>query len=1136
MGDDIPTTNRVPARPVHIAHRRLPLELTTLMMEQLNLQRQLDAVQQQQQQILAQQQQMQQHLPVQPLPRGHQRTGLGSHRRLPLFQLPLGPTPALGHNRRHLLGINEAKKAAAIAQQQRLPLRQSSTPIEDRGQLPPLFRFPNEEGALQLPRGFLFPLVQVNPPDAPPAAAPPGLLQHQHRRLNLRNYDPNTSVNINTNWRAHQRGSLQLQTLQTLEPPAFVPGHRLRGLYGGLLVLLMQTFVGGQGGNQGGQQRKLLFAPYLPQLQLPELIADGRLVVGTLRVNKKNRLDAYVLTDGLLDADVFICGLKDRNRALEGDLVAVELLVVDEVWGLKREKEEKKRRKDQAAMQAQGVEPGDDIRNDATGIMRLLLGLAPSDEPRLPGVKRRGSLKQRPTQKKNDDVEVEGQLLLLVEEEEINDEFKPLYAGHVVAVVDRIPGQLFAGTLGLLRPLQAQKEPAKNGDKTHRPKIVWFKPTDKKVPLIAIPTEQAPRDFVENHELYANRLFVALIKRWPITSLHPFGTLVLELGEMDGPETDIDAILRDNNFLCDEYPDLLSKRRTLDFALELPLPLYTDRREFTDEFVLSFAPTGLVADHALHVKRLLQTLIELGFHVADVTHFVTAGLVLDKKAKKRSLLVFLAQRTTPMLPDSVNAAVLLAENKRGMALLVVFEIDTATFEVSSCWMGELVVVPWLQVTYDQVDAVLRGESVGLDQTRDYIRMLALIAREFRRQRLNNKQLETLPALALLNQLDDEKVRLDLDVFAEHPALLVVDEIAHKVNHAVAQRVHAQLGDRALLRRHPLPTLLKIELFAKRVLLLGVPVDTSTLTLLQNLILAIADPVQRSAVQLFLYKAMLRGRYIVAGRLDAEQFQHYYLNLPLYTHFTAPTRRYADLIVHRQLKAVLTGAPYAEDVDALKMTADYCNFKKDCAFSAQEQLVHLLLLQTINNMATATGQLLCMGTVLQVYELAFDVFIPEFGIEKRVHGDQLPLVKAEFDKLNRVLELYWERGVDLATWVPADERQPLLYRNSIKNKFRTLLLRAAKHQTELGAKVLVLAEWGEKLALLGLALPQLRLPPGADTDHSLAPYTRGLRTRTDDLGYVQEIRELEQVPVLLRAEIGMALPCLTVRALNPFAEA
>ena len=206
----------------------------------------------------------------------------------------------------------------------------------------------------------------------------------------------------------------------------------------------------------------------------------------------------------------------------------------------------------------------DDIHNDATSAPTTAEGSttgnskgdgASNEEENNNGLARRGSLKQRPTMKKNDDVEVEGQSLLLVEEEEINDEVKPLYAGHVVAVVDRIPGQLFAGTLGLLRPAQAAQaaRDKKNGNESSvqtpkAPKIVWFKPTDKKVPLIAIPTEQAPKDFVENHEKYADQLFVASIKRWPITSLHPFGTLVSKLGPIDSSETEIDSILRDNNF------------------------------------------------------------------------------------------------------------------------------------------------------------------------------------------------------------------------------------------------------------------------------------------------------------------------------------------------------------------------------------------------------------------------------------------------------------------------------------------------------------------------------------------------------------------------------------------------------------
>lgn len=189
---------------------------------------------------------------------------------------------------------------------------------------------------------------------------------------------------------------------------------------------------------QQQQQRKTLFTPYLPQATLPALLSDGQLVAGILRVNKKNRSDAYVTTTDL-DADIFICGSKDRNRALEGDLVAVELLDVDEVWGQKREKEEKKKRKDNTDARGSSI-----AVNDATTQPET------SQSGTEGGLRRRGSLRQRPTQKKNDDVEVEGQSLLLMEEEEINDEQKPLYAGHIVAVIERVAGQMFSGSIELL--------------------------------------------------------------------------------------------------------------------------------------------------------------------------------------------------------------------------------------------------------------------------------------------------------------------------------------------------------------------------------------------------------------------------------------------------------------------------------------------------------------------------------------------------------------------------------------------------------------------------------------------------------------------------------------------------------------
>lgn len=139
-------------------------------------------------------------------------------------------------------------------------------------------------------------------------------------------------------------------------------------------------------------QRKSLFAPYLPQASLPPLLAAGKLVVGILRVNKRNRSDAYVATE-VLDADIYICGSKDRNRALEGDIVAVELLDVDEVWETKKEKEEKKRKKEENSAY--------DLKTSAG----------------------------RKDDKKKDDVEVEGQGLMLFEDEEY-DQFNNVIFHH----------------------------------------------------------------------------------------------------------------------------------------------------------------------------------------------------------------------------------------------------------------------------------------------------------------------------------------------------------------------------------------------------------------------------------------------------------------------------------------------------------------------------------------------------------------------------------------------------------------------------------------------------------------------------------------------------------------------------------
>lgn len=1062
-----------------------------------------------------------------------------------------------GHARRHSLALSEAKRAAAIAQSKRSGNSSPSGSSPNQRASPsgdsPSFKFPsspeqsvdsrspsrgyNQDYRSQSPtKSFQF------PPSSPASGSDQSSGQpyrsHQHNRSNSRNFDGNWRQAPKQQPQSPQQPQHQQQPSQDYYPntQSFVPGHRSRGSYNSSVssiqafgIMPQQNAYQG-GGMQSQNQRKSLFAPYLPQDNLASLVAEGRLVSGVLRVNKKNRSDAYVSTDGLLDAEIFICGSKDRNRALEGDLVAVELLEVDEVWSSKKEKEEKKKRKDasiNAAKESRGEESG--------------------------GLRRRGSLKQRPTQKKNDDVEVEGQSLLLVEEEALTDEIKPLYAGHVVAVIDRISGQMFSGTLGLLRPSSQatkDKQDAERKDKgetysrpqNDRPKIVWFKPTDKRVPLIAIPTEQAPKDFVDNHENYADKLFVASIKRWPITSLHPFGTLVEQLGSGSDEKIEIEGILRDNNFGSNTFSEsLISQVPETSTLSEEDIK---NRRQFSSEYVLVFPPKENLAEQAIHVKKLPNEKIELGVHIVDASYHAKENSPLDREACKRGTSVFLKQRTYTMFPEEFNKAVSFETDRPGLALSVVFEIDPKTFDTKTVWTGESVVTPRSTISYEDMYKVLTGAettSVTTEEV-DYITTLQHLSNAFRRNRLGLEESSTLPILGLLNFVDDESVNVSANIFEGSIVQHVFDEINIKVNCAIASKLHDALKDYAFLRRQSNPVQQKLECFIESVKNLNMTIDTTSSASIQKSILETKDEFIRKGLEALLYKCLNRSKYFVAGKVDPESQSNYFLNVPFYTHFTAPLRRYADLIVHRQLRAVITGQNYEEDIESLSELADILNFKKDCAKNAQEQSIHLAVCQDIDKRTVATGQLVIDSIIIQVYESAFDVLIPEYGIEKRVHGDQLPLRKAEFDKKTRLLELYWEDGIDSATYVPDDEKNA--------TPSRTASLRKSRVRASSAASAFAQGKALEQIAKLSLntdtpslddvvpavAATKTRLTR-SDSKKVLAPFFENVVTRVDAKTgeRVQEIRVLQHVPVLLSAELGSNIPCLTVRALNPFAK-
>ncbi|KAJ6536627.1 RNB-domain-containing protein [Mycena sp. CBHHK59/15] len=887
-------------------------------------------------------------------------------------------------------------------------------------------------------------------------------------------------------------------------------------------------------------QRKSLFAPYLPQASLPPLLAAGKLVVGILRVNKRNRSDAYVATE-VLDADIYICGSKDRNRALEGDIVAVELLDVDEVWGTKKEKEEKKRKKEENAAY--------DLKSSAG----------------------------RKDDKKKDDVEVEGQGLMLFEDEEyvlsllrvvnvdvphrVTDDVKPQFAGHVVAVVERMPGQLFSGTLGLLRPSSAatkEKQEAerreREGDRgdeprrapIERPKIVWFKPTDKRVPLIAIPTEQAPPDFVQNSDAYVDKLFVACIKRHPISSLHPFGTLVEELGPIGDIEVETSALLKDCNFPTEDFTENVIKCLP-PMPWSIPERELEIRKDLRADRIFSIDPeTAKDLDDAISVKLNEDGTYDVGVHIADVSYFVKPNTALDRDARKRATSVYLIQRAVPMLPPALSEQLCsLVPGHERLAFSTIFTMNNDG-TVLKKWFGKTVIKSAAKLAYKDAQNVIEGKNLGsfpvtpehgaADIEHD-IKVLEGLAKKLRARRFENGTL-SLDSLRLQFKLDGNGLPVDCGQYERTDANDLIEEFMLLTNIAVAQHIAVHLPEQALLRRHDNPIERRLTAFAERAERLGYQMDTSSAGALMRSFNAITDPTARRLLELLSFKATQRAKYFCAGMLDIAKYNHYALNTPLYTHFTSPIRRYADLLVHRQLESVLQGAgaepKFTMDRDAVAKVAQQCNIKRDSATLAQEQSAHLFLCVLIADLTQRYGPVVRQAKVVGVLDAAFDVLVPEFGIEKRVHVDQMPIDNHVYDEHSHTLQIYWSNRID-------DEHLKKVKQNAEQHALKMEVASRSVHdesalfdEDEVDDDEIVLGrndsgkEETETSTQRLLSMAKIK------------PEFEGLRS-TASGHKIQDIRELMNVPksspslVIVTADLTKSPPVIKVYSMNPYAE-
>uniref|UniRef100_A0A673CVA2 Exosome complex exonuclease RRP44 n=1 Tax=Sphaeramia orbicularis TaxID=375764 RepID=A0A673CVA2_9TELE len=488
-----------------------------------------------------------------------------------------------------------------------------------------------------------------------------------------------------------------------------------------------------------------------------------------------------------------------------------------------------------------------------------------------------------------------------------------------------------------------------------------FTPADRRIPRIRIETRQAST-------LAGQRIMVA-IDGWPKDSRYPNGHFVRSLGGAGEKDTEEEVLLLEH-----DVPHQAFSQAVLSFLPKMPWAITPEdmkqRQDLRQLTVCSVDPPGCTdIDDALHCRELDNGNLEVGVHIADVSHFIRPGNALDKEAANRGTTVYLCGKRIDMVPELLSSNLCsLRSNVERLAFSCIWEMN---HEAS--------------LTYAEAQMRIDDTTMNDDITKS-LRGLNKLAKILKRRRIENGAL-TLSSLEVRFHIDSETHDpIDLQTKELMETNSMVEEFMLLANISVAQKIYDEFSECALLRKHPAPPPSNYDILIKAAKSKNVAIHTdSAKALADSLDMATVDsfPYFNTLLRILATRCMMQAVYFCSG-MDSD-FHHYGLASPIYTHFTSPIRRYSDIIVHRLL-AVAIGADstYPDLMDKHKQSAlcNNLNYRHKMAQYAQRASVAFhtqLFFKT-------RGVLNEEGFVLFVRKNAIIVLIPKFGMEGTVFFD------------------------------------------------------------------------------------------------------------------------------------------------------
>lgn len=376
-------------------------------------------------------------------------------------------------------------------------------------------------------------------------------------------------------------------------------------------------------------------------------------------------------------------------------------------------------------------------------------------------------------------------------------------------------------------------------------------------------------------------------------------------------------------------------------------------------------------DDAICLQKHGKDQWKLWVHIADVSHYVRSGGVLDEEARKRGNSTYLVDRVIPMLPEALSNE--LCSLKPGVDRLTkcVEFLLTNEGRVHNARFSSAVIRSRRRFTYKEVLAVLQSPPSD-DPVQQMTQQVHALAQKIRAARIRAGSLDL--------DFPESKIRLD-----EHGRVLLIEKIENDISHqlieecmllaneAVAARLMT-LRHPAVYRVHEPPSDLRLQEYRQDVLSHGLPCGNLTQRpevqkLLQRLNTLPIGP----ALKIGFLKSLMRARYAV------EPLGHYGLNKPKYTHFTSPIRRYADLLVHRALfDEGKTSLP------VLKEAAAHISTTERNSADAERDSKDIKMFAFLKAQLKSGQPQKYAGLVTDVRNFGFFVDVPALGMSGLVH--------------------------------------------------------------------------------------------------------------------------------------------------------